>query len=239
MSLRISLKHNYPLLILALSFGVIIFFSFKHEPAPLPDLSALEPHSTAERDSVQFSAMHAEHTSPAQYPATSRDLAQARIVDEILIARNDNDPRLDTELRKLSPASKELIRNRYGSLLSEKRNERGTLVFLIGRDLSSTDDLRFMHQVITESPCRSLSDCSREDTGSVTPGERHWEGPSETTLAYPQIVALKSIESFLTGPARPVDLENQALATLDEAKHSPVRKVAVLAEEISQRLHRN
>lgn len=239
---RINLKHNYPLIVLAAAFATTVYFSFKHEPAPELDASAREPVSTAASDSIQFSALHPDPgtaatppypAGPASAQASARDLAQAKAVDEILATRNDNDPRLDTELRQLSTAGKALLRARYATLLNEKRNERGTLVFLVGRELSTADDVRFLHQVLTEAPCLSLADCSREDTASVSPAERHWEGPNETTLAYPQIVALKQIEAFLRSPSRPADLEAQALNALEAAKSSPIRKVASLAAEIS------
>ncbi len=174
--------------------------------------------------------------SPTPIHATDHDLAQARILDEILATRNDNDPRMDKELRKLSPEAKHLMRARYAATHTEQRNERGTIVFLVGRELNTPEDLAFLHSVLKEKPCRSLENCDRDEQGPHSPDHQHLEGPNEVTLAYPQFVALKAIETYLESSGRNPALSEQAISELEAARHSPVRKIANLAEEILRKI---
>jgi hypothetical protein len=233
------LKHQYPLILLVLAFGGAVVLSLRHDRAPQAELIE-RAATTVTTDQITLSAMHAEPAPGAtarSIPAASpRDLTQVKILDEIVASRSDNDPRLDTELRGLTDAGKILLRGRYASYSPEKRNERGTVVFLLGRELSSPEDVGFLHQVLTEPACRSLSNCDRDDTSSVGPGEAHLEGPAETTLAYPQIVALKSLQAYLTRPDRDSALDAQARSEIELARRSPIRKVAALAEEIAGQL---
>jgi hypothetical protein len=246
----VNLKYNYPVLLFLLAFGATVYFSFKHEHAPPPaDTVSATPEERL--DQLTLSAMHAEPaplTSAApqlvsstasaatEIHATAEDLAKVHVLDEILATKNDNDPRMDKDLRMLSPAAKALIRGRYGATAAEKRNQRGTMVFLVGRELNTADDVAFMHSVLTESPCLSLANCAQEDKGSVQAADRHHEGETETTLAYPQLIALKSIEAYLGQPGAG-ELSASLLAELEAARHSPVRKVASMADEISRAYH--
>lgn len=244
-SRKVNLKYNYPLLIFALVFGAAVYFSFKHKPAPEPQ--GYTAASAQERqDQISLSAMHAEPAPAAISGAAPRtgqginasiaDLAQLRILDQILAAKNDNDPRLDHELRMLTPAAKALMRDRYTTTAVEKRNQRGTIVYLLGREMSSSDDVAFMHSVLSEPACLSLKSCGTEDNASMTSDDHHHDGVNEVTLSYPQIVALKSIESYLNQPAAN-PLSPQLLAEIESASRSPIRKVASMAEEISRQYH--
>lgn len=241
-----NLKYNYPILIFLLAFGATVFFSFKHEHAPAPvDTVSATPEERL--DQLTLSAMHAEPapltsaaplltSTTSAINATAEDLAKLRTLEEILVAKSDNDPRLDKDLRNLSPAAKALIRARYASTSPEKRNQRGTLVFLVGRELSTADDVSFLHSVLNEAPCLSLADCSREDRASMLPSDHHHDGTNETTLAYPQLVALNFIGSYLNQPGAG-DLSASLLAELEAARHSPIRKIASMADELSRAYH--
>jgi hypothetical protein len=239
----VNLKYNYPLIVFVLAFAAIFYFSFKHDRAPdkVEDVAA----SAQERqDQLTLSAMHAEPApaSPGEgrsapllasneLRASDADLAQLRILDEVLAAHNDNDPRLDRELRALSPAAKALMRGRYAALATEKRNQRGTIVFLVGRDLSSADDVGFLHSVLTEPPCLSLSNCSVENKGSLAPEDHHHDAANEVTLAYPQLVAIKAIEAYLDRSGRGGAREPPLQGELEAPPPTPVHKVAALAQE--------
>jgi len=239
-------------------FASLVFFSFKQSgPGPAIEdqaVSTVNPFQDgaedqmgpgSQGDRIRMSSSHplpAAQTqpnsgTPITIDASPRDLQQLKIVNEILGSKNDNDPRMDTELKQLSPAGKAMLRARYSSLQTESRNERGTLVFLVGRELSTADDLAFIKQVLSESPCYSLSHCDREDAAANGPGERHWEGANEVTLAYPQIVALKQLDAYLSSPQRKQQ-DSMAAAIREEialARRSPVAKVASLANEIAAR----
>ncbi|MBI5624030.1 MAG: hypothetical protein HY924_09645 [Elusimicrobia bacterium] len=131
---------------------------------------------------------------PGKGPSV-QDLAKLRALSQILLSRNDNDPRLDRDFNDLSPAAKELFRRLYRELPPERRNERGTVVYLLGRNLSSAEDWEFLASVAGEPPCLSLSDCSK-----AWPGDAE-HGGDEVTLAYPSLVALKSAEAALASGA--------------------------------------
>lgn len=168
---------------------------------------------------------------PPAPPVTAQDRQKAELLDQIIASKNDNDPRLDQELKVLPPGARHLFREKYQTYQPEKRNERGTVVFLLGRNLDSPEDFDFLGQVLREAPCRSLENCEREsprDSGE----HAHFESGVETTLAYPQIVALKSIERFLASPNRDPALRAKALAELQAARDSKIRRVSELAESI-------
>ena len=74
----------------------------------------------------------------------------------------------------------------------KKRNDLGTIVFLIGRQIDSKEDIEFLKTVLMEKPCLSLADCAKSD--SPASGEAaHLEGINETTANYPQLMALRQM----------------------------------------------
>jgi len=91
---------------------------------------------------------------------------------------------LDRDFKGLSAAEKRAFREKYRSLPREKVNERGTIVYLLGKNLSEAADWAFMKRVVSEPPCFSLADCSKKSADAPSPGD-------EVTLAYPQLVALE------------------------------------------------
>ncbi|MBI5881892.1 MAG: hypothetical protein HZB91_02160 [Elusimicrobia bacterium] len=137
-------------------------------------------------------------TAVSRDPApTAEDVVKLRTLSMILLSRNDNDPRLDKDFNELSPGAKALFRGMYGKLPPERRNERGTIVYLLGRNLASAEDWAFLASVAGEPPCLSLADCSKDAPAA----EEHLG--DEVTLAYPSLVALKSAEAALAaGDAR-------------------------------------
>lgn len=157
----------------------------------------------------------------------SEEAQKLALLQEILSSRNDNDPRLDKEFLNLSEKTKELFRDKYNQLPAEKRNERGTIVFLLGKNLTSASDFQFLESVLKEPPCYNLEDCSRS-SGTSDP---HSEGMgSEITLAYPQVVSLKVIENYLKDKNNThADLAKRAVET---ATTSPVKVVSTLAERM-------
>jgi hypothetical protein len=234
------LKSSYPTLLLAAVLGTTVYISFKHKPAEPLDTVSATPEER--EDQISLSAMHAEpaplrSASSVQAPqASPADLAKLQTLKQILANHGDNDPRLDRELRDLSPAAKALMEGQYAAIQSEKRNQRGTIVYLIGREINSAEDVGFLHSVLSEPPCLSLADCKRESRGSTLSDEHHLDSATDTTLAYPQIVALKSIEAFLDDPKSASSPLSQGLAAeLEDARRSPMPKIAGLADSIARR----
>jgi len=165
---------------------------------------------------------------PGRCGADRRTDAQLRILEEILESRDDNDPRLDSEFARLSTRARERMRARYLSLPREARNERGTVVYLLGRD-PSLEDWDFLTRVVSEPPCLSLADCAKAPERD----EPHPAMGDEVTLAYPALVALRQAGRALErdpshGPARAV-----AVAAADSKAPPVARSAARLLGKLS------
>lgn len=148
------------------------------------------PKATASMDPVKFENSRIVIKPENFSPETKRKLV---VLDEIFSSKNDNDPRLDSEFKELTPELKEALVQKYESLKKESLNERGTIVFLIGKSLASEADLSFMQDVLLESPCLSLSDCSQE-VKLENPDDDHLMESQEMTLVYPQVMALRLLD---------------------------------------------
>lgn len=147
----------------------------------------------------QLPGMMPSSVSDASSVETKR---QVQILGEVLMSRNDNDPRLDRELKVLAPEARERFRLTYRHMAPEARNQRGTIVFLLGRNLETPEDFAFFRDVLAEAPCLSLSDCSKPASRPETQGahdseHEHRETATATTLNYPSLMALKSLEREL------------------------------------------
>jgi len=149
-----------------------------------------------------------------------------QILKTILQSKNDNDPRLDQDFNQLTPADKKAMEKEYLALRSESRNERGTIIFLLGRNLNSPDDFDFLKGVVSEPPCLSLSDCD----SSAASVDVHTETTSgmQITLEYPQIVALKSLETYLSENPNSV----AAIEVIQKAMQSKSLIVSQMANEL-------
>ena len=141
-------------------------------------------------------------------------------LEEILVSKNDNDPRLDTAFNALSGAEKTLFREKYRSLPPEKRNERGTIVYLLGKN----GDWEFLREAAAEPPCLSLSDCAKAAPEGLA---------DEVTLAYPSLVALKQAQRSLEAGADPA-----ARSVIDAGLKSKAPAVLRLARVLDRRFKR-
>ena len=122
---------------------------------------------------------------------------------------------------------KRLFRARYASLAPELLNQRGTVVFLLGRNKLDADDWAFLRAVVSEPPCLSLADCARapRSGGSEAVGDA-------VTLAYPALVALTQAEDRFGDPAAAADIRS----VVDAARKSASRAVARKAEALALKL---
>jgi hypothetical protein len=202
------------------------------------DLNRPEPLATAlERHGILDPSAQARapsEDSPTHYPRAT--LRKIKILDDILTSQNDNDPRLDSEFRSLTPEDKAALRARYRTLSAEERNGRGTIVFLLGREIRSIGDVQFLAEVLLEKPCLSLANCS-QDAGSASGEQAHLEGAVNISLAYPELVSLRAIEKLLTkmtSGALPSEssLREELTRVLQSATHSAVPVVARKATEL-------
>lgn len=162
-------------------------------------------------------------------PTHAADTSKLQVLDEILSSRNDNDQRLDTEFRDLTPAMKAELRKKYFALPDEDRNGRGTLVFLLGREIKTAEDVAFISEVLKEPPCQSLTDCAHKP--STNEVDEHAAMAGAVTLVYPQLVAIKSFERTLMEgmPAKNrtrAGIQDAILDALRAAENSGQSKVA-------------
>ncbi|MCM2322648.1 MAG: hypothetical protein NDJ90_05255 [Oligoflexia bacterium] len=175
-------------------------------------------------------------TPSSQLALDAKSAQQLRVLNEILVTRNDNDPRLDRELKGFSPEGKAALRARYAELPPEDLNGRGTIVYLLGREAATARDMEFFQQVLAEPPCLSLASCSKEPPASAST-DLHHEATNEITLAYPQLVALKSLEASLSGEGRLDEPAREAARKAIEAgKASGNPVVAAKAAQLEKRL---
>jgi len=170
-----------------------------------------------------------------QVVLTPREKEQLQILAQIFKSKNDNDPRMDQDLKNLSEPLKSALRNLYSETKMENRNERGTIAFLIGRELSegrgSASDIDFLKNVLLEKPCMNLMDCSKP-AASVTAEEQHLEGIHETTAHYPQLMDLRYLKQSLNGGNLSSENRAAVIAALEAARNSPNPRVAQEAQAI-------
>jgi preprotein translocase subunit SecF len=60
------------------------------------------------------------------------------ILDQIFEAKNDNDPRIDTAFNHLTPGEKRALESKYLNYKKEALNERGTIIFLLGKNVQES-----------------------------------------------------------------------------------------------------
>ncbi len=194
---------------------------------------------------------HEELASPASLPSRSAanlkilhdnlpspDKKKIAVLEEIIASKNDNDPRLDSEFRGLSPEIKRALEGRYFATAKEKLNERGTVVFLLGREAKTPADLAFLKSVTKERPCLGLTDCRKIEVAAhdhADGHEEHDDGINERTLVYPQTVALKSLERFLQLPGADAAMKQETVKFLREMAHHEDRRISLVAQDILKR----
>ena len=173
---------------------------------------------------------------------SAHDKEQLQVLFEIFKSKNDNDPRMDQVLKNLSPALKDALQKQYSEMKMELRNERGTIAFLISRELKegrgAPSDVQFLKSVLQEKPCLSLSDCSKS-SNSQSIEEQHLMGVEETTAQYPQLITMQTIKQALAyGNLTP---ENKAslIGILEAGRDSPNPRIAQDAQKVLESIPRD
>ncbi len=161
-------------------------------------------------------------------PVTAQKI---QVLDEILISHNDNDPRMDSTLKDLDSETKSVLRKKYNSLPETQRNARGTIVFLIGRNLTDPADYQFLEQVLGEAPCLGMVQCTQPMNATGLDG--HEENGFGVVLDYPQLTALKAVENH---PAKSESLKRLQDEVLQIAKASRSAKVSEAAEAVLKKI---
>ena len=145
---------------------------------------------------------------------------KVRLLEEILNGRDDNDPRLDSSFNSLPSAVRLRFQQKYRSLPPESLNQRGIIVYLLGKNIADASDWAFLREVAAEPPCLSLADCSKAASGDGSAGDA-------VTLAYPSLVALKQAERLLSSSRA------EALGVVRAGKASRVPAVVDAASRIA------
>ena len=233
----------------AAALGALLVF-LRQKPAPRPS-SQVElpppapnrhPSSAAGRGQI---AGHpstvlaaAPESSARQIPKrgepragfSAQTMTKEALLDDIFRSKNDNDPRLDSGFNDLSPETKTIFRLKYRRLPPERLNERGTIAYLLGKNLASPEDWAFLRELVVEPPCLSLADCAKEDAFAQA---RENTGDA-VTLAYPALVALKQAQRVLENARSGGADRREALAVVRAAKGSRAPIVARTAAEINR-----
>ncbi len=157
---------------------------------------------------------HGRPRTPIQV-LSHEDLGKLALLEEVLETRTfDTDSRVDTELKNISPALKAALAQKFSTLPAEKLNQRGSIVFLIGRSASAPSDFHFLTEVAGSPACLSLRNCTHSEPSEGA----HASGSSgeSTTLRYPQWVALQELREQASNEHLAEPLREQARQSLRE-----------------------
>ena len=175
---------------LLMAVAILMIYKFR---TPSPIANTDEVILNAEPEALVAEEIQQEREIAMLAGAPESTKKKITILKDILTTKNDNDPRMDTELKNLSSEDKDALVSMYQNLKSESLNDRGTIVFLIGRELNRAEDAEFLKSVLSEEPCLSLENCGV--TNSQT--DPHMDSVNEVSLNYPQVVALNRMKNFL------------------------------------------
>lgn len=184
-------KKTSLILVFLVGIATIVYFKMinsspKENPKKNPNFVELKNETTIYKSLLE------------QKKYASEVRAKIEILKDIFLSKNDNDLRLDTEFKDLNEESKKGLRDLYQGLPQESLNERGTIVFLLGREINQESDLTFFKDLLEESACLSLIDCSVvESAASRGHGseDHHLNETQSLTLIYPQIMGLKLLNA--------------------------------------------
>jgi hypothetical protein len=160
---------------------------FLDDSSPAENQSSVDSKKTAEAAGLQVQEADLS-------VAKSADSPKLKLLKEILLTKNDNDPRLDSEFTSLSPELKQELKQLYHDLPKESLNQRGTVLFVLAKDLSRTQDLEIFGVALTEEACLSFANCSQSPNESP---DDHLDSVNEVSLLYPQMVALNRLENLI------------------------------------------
>lgn len=230
------------ILLVPAAIGVGIFFENLFQKKLADTIESNVDTRVTQELSANTEGSFSLKTPPTIQPSTSNfelsqnDLQQWQVIEEVLISRNDNDLRVDSELKSISANLKERIKDEYHRLPMENRNGRGFLVFLIARDMKSAKDVEFMKSVFEEKPCLSLGDC-----GSIAEENPHLDSINNVSLNYPQMAILFQLKRKLEAEPSVADkelLRQEIEQLLREARQFPSPGIESRVSEIEDLLRK-
>lgn len=223
------------ILVLGVAFLGRSFFSGTQPESELPS-APVEQRTEVQGQSGDV-ASSAEGLQSAPQDASREQVhAKLEVLNEILNSKDDNDARLDSVLSSLNEVERLAFMDRYQRIPMEDRNGRGTIIYLIGKNLENAEDYKFIGQVFSELGCKSLSDCTKEP--SVSDENAHHSEADELTLFYPQWVALKAMETKIQsgGETLPATVKAQVLRVLKQAESFDHPKIQDYSRRLQERL---
>ena len=241
---KISKKYAISGLLVLLVAGAVLFFAFRafqgetsgDMNSPLDFKTSNNPEIDLTVDGLKQTEETVPHAVIENSMSELNEQDQEKFQTFLDISRGgkDNDPRMDKDLKNLSADLKKELQNYYKNLAPEKRNERGLVAFLIAREISSSEDMDFLQDVISEEPCLSMQDCK-----VLTPRDPHLAPVDEMSLNYPSLAILYQIDSrlgsdpqFLTNSS---GLKNKLSSVLAKGAASSVPKIREKSEQIQKK----
>ncbi len=213
--------------VLILCLSVAGFMLMKDRPAHTPAENNTENQNTVE-DTPARATSSESPAVPLSKPDGKPEAKTAEkteekiaVLDQIIHSGNDNDPRLDQVFKNLNDGDKRAFEKQYAEHKREELNARGTIVYLLGKNIADLNDLSFLENVTREKPCSTITNC---DDAYHSDASDH-SGVNDITLAYPQIMALKSLEKFIQSEPNDGDLKQTAYQILADAAKSDHEKV--------------
>ncbi len=185
--------------------------------------------------SVMTNEKSVQKTTPSEVQPALEPNEQVKwlVFEDILNTKNDNDPRLDLEFKRLSPEFHRALYERYDKLSPEDHNAKGLIAYLVTRDLQTTDDAGFLKKVFQEAPCLSLPDCK------ANPSEHaDHSAADQTTVVYEKLAVLYSLEQHLEKDPKFLNSliqRNAVVEILIQAEAFPVPVVHEKARAIRSR----
>jgi len=147
--------------------------------------------SSPKHDTPSIAAPASETKSPSLHDNFSaQEKSQWATFEDILKTKNDNDPRLDQDLKKISSRFREALYEKYAQLPPEDHSRRGLVAYLIARNGSSIEDMQFLKKIFQEPPCLSMADCKSAPVNQ----DPHHTSVDQTTLVYEQLSVLYLLE---------------------------------------------
>lgn len=202
------------------------------KPSQLDFTQGNSPQASTE--TVEVTSTTISLKTPESFERLSAvDTAKIQTLDEVLKSKNDNDPRMDQEFKNMSAALHEALYDKYEMMAQEDRNGRGTVAFLIAREMKSQQDADFLKKVFNESPCTSMASCNQ-----VSQEDSHLGGIEQSSLNYPQLATLYQIESRIQqnqNLLKDRSYMNWVSEILQQARQFPVPIVKDKAESLLKR----
>lgn len=162
------------------------------------------------------------------------DQRKLKIVQEILISENDNDPRINTEFENLSLKLKMSLFDQYQALAGEKRKQKALIVLLLSRQIQTNEDVELLKKVFEDQQCLSLQDCKVKTTET----DFYNAAMEEIIINYPQMILLYEISkhlSSLDSPLRESKLRYEVRPLLAVAVQNGTPAVRSKAQELIAR----